>query len=180
MTRVATVLTTMLAAVAFGLAFDRVSAAGSPGAVYTASNSASGNMVIVFDRLANGALVPAFNVPTGGLGTGSGLGNQGGLTLSRNERWLLVVNAGSDTVSVFEVRQNGLALRDVEPSGGAQPISVAEHHGLVYVLNAGGDNISGFTLGTDGTLSPLIGSARPLSAHIQESTRTPAGPVKST
>lgn len=134
-----------------------------PGAVYTMSNAPAGNAIIIFDRLHDGRLVAAGEVPTGGAGTGGGLGNQGGLTLTRNERWLLAVNAGSDTVSVLEVRKRGLRLRDVEPSGGSQPVSVTEHRGLVYVLNAGSDRISGFVLGPHGRLRPLPGSTRSLS-----------------
>jgi 6-phosphogluconolactonase (cycloisomerase 2 family) len=52
---------------------------------------------------------------------------------------------------------------EVQPSGGLRPISVTEHRGLVYVLNAGSDSITGFTLGRNGRLRPLDGSERPLS-----------------
>jgi 6-phosphogluconolactonase (cycloisomerase 2 family) len=117
----------------------------------------------MFERLPDGRLVAAGQVPTGGTGTGGGLGNQGGLTLTRSERWLLAVNAGSDSVSVFEVRHRGLRLRDVEPSGGTQPVSVTEHRGLVYVLNAASDSISGFVLDRHGRLQPLADSTRSLS-----------------
>jgi 6-phosphogluconolactonase len=134
-----------------------------PGAVYTMSNAANGNSILMFNRLPDGRLVAAGHLPTGGAGTGGGLGNQGGLTLTRNERWLLAVNAGSDTVSVLEVRHRGLRLRDVEPSGGSQPVSVTEHRGLVYVLNAGSDSITGFVLGRHGRLHALAGSTRSLS-----------------
>ena len=133
------------------------------GAVYTASNAASGNAVLIFDQLHDGRLVPAGRVSTGGNGTGAGLGNQGGVTLSRNERWLLVVNAGSHSLSVLAVQRRGLRLVDVEPTGGLQPISVTEHRGLVYVVHAGSDNVTGFRLGHDGRLRPIDGSARPLS-----------------
>ncbi len=133
------------------------------GAVYTASNAAAGNAVLIFDQLHDGRLVPAGRVSTGGNGTGAGLGNQGGVTLSRNERWLLVVNAGSHSVSVLAVQRRGLRLVDVEPTGGLQPISVTEHRGIVYVVHAGSDNVTGFRLGHDGRLRPIDGSARPLS-----------------
>jgi 6-phosphogluconolactonase len=131
------------------------------GAVYTMSNAAEGNAVLVFDRSFDGRLRPSGSVPTGGLGTGSGLGNQGGLVLSRNERWLLAVNAGSDDVSVFRVGHHGLRLTDRAESGG-RPISVTIHRDLVYVLNAGSDNITGFTLTRHGELEPLANSTRPL------------------
>ena len=64
--------------------------------------------------------------------------------LTGNERWLLAVNAGSNSISVLEVRPRGLRLAEVQPSGGIRPVSVTEHRGVVYVLNAGSDSISGF------------------------------------
>jgi 6-phosphogluconolactonase (cycloisomerase 2 family) len=78
------------------------------------------------------------------------------------------VNAGSNELSVFSVRNNSLVLTDVVPSGGSQPISVTVAHNLIYVLNAGGavgaaDNISGFYLTERGQLHALPGSTQPLS-----------------
>ncbi|HXV64686.1 MAG TPA: beta-propeller fold lactonase family protein [Vicinamibacteria bacterium] len=133
------------------------------GAVYTATNAPSGNEILIFDRLADGRLVPAGASGTGGLGTGTGLGNQGGLILTGDEKWLLAVNAGSDEISVFRVRRRGIQLVDVEPSNGSMPISLTEDDGLVYVLNAGSDSITGFWLERDGNLSPISGSTRLLS-----------------
>ena len=139
-------------------------ARGGRASVYLMSNQTAGNEVLVFDRAADGSLSPAGAVATGGSGTCAGLGNQGAVTLTDDGRWLLVVNAGSDDVSVFAVRSGGLALTDRVPSGGVQPISVTVHGDLVYVLNAGGDGgIAGFTLGNDGSLTSLAGSIRPLS-----------------
>ena len=134
-----------------------------PGTVYTASNSPAGNAILLFDRLADGRLVPAGTVATGGIGTGTGLGTQGGLMLTRDERWLLAVNAGSNSLSVFEVRKRGLRLADVVPTGGSRPISVTEHRGVVYVVHATSDDIAGFTLGRNGHLQPLVGSVQGLS-----------------
>jgi hypothetical protein len=82
-------------------------AVGTPalGAVYTASNDAAANSILVFDRLADGRLVPGNSADTGGRGSGSGLGNQGGVRLTPDERWLLAVNAGSE-VSVLGVGES--------------------------------------------------------------------------
>jgi 6-phosphogluconolactonase len=138
--------------------------AGAGGAVYTSSNSPAGNVVIAYNRAEDGTLSMLGTFPTGGTGTGGGLGNQGAVTLSANGQWLLVVNAGSDNVSVFRVRGSGLERTDVEGSGGDMPISVTISGNLVYVLNEGGmGNISGFRLGRGGDLVPLAGSSRPLS-----------------
>ncbi len=134
------------------------------GAVYTMSNATAGNAVLVFRRAVDGSLTPATTVPTGGLGVGRGLGNQNAVLLSDDRRWLFVVNAGSNDVSVFAVRRGGLTLVDRVASGGTQPVSVSFDHGLLYVLNAGGTgNISGFTLARNGKLTPLADSTRPLS-----------------
>lgn len=136
----------------------------SPGAVYVTTNSPAGNAVLAFDRSADGTLSPAGSFPTGGTGTGAGLGSQGALVLSDDGQWLLAVNAGSDQLSVFRVRPDGLELTDTEASGGDMPISVTVRGRLVYVLNAGGaGNVSGLTLSPHGELSPLPGSTRPLS-----------------
>ena len=131
--------------------------------VYTMSNASSGNRILAFHRAPNGTLTAAGSFATGGLGTGGGLGNQGGLTLSGNDRWLLAVNAGSNDLSLFATDDDGLRLVDKAPSGGTQPVSVTIHRDLVYVLNAGSDNVSGFRLRPHGKLTPLVGSTRPLS-----------------
>ena len=55
------------------------------------------------------------------------------------------MNAGSDTISVFAVRGDRLALREVLRPGGAFPVSVAVHGNLVYVLNAlNGGSVQGY------------------------------------
>jgi len=140
----------------------------SIGAVYTMSNAAEGNSVLVFERDAVGKLAPAGEFGTGGLGTGSGLGNQGGLIIDPANRWLFVVNAGSDDVSVLAIEEDGLMPVDRKPSGGARPVSLSYSHNLLYVLNAGGaagtaDSISGFSVGADGMLTPIPGSLQALS-----------------
>ncbi len=133
------------------------------GAVYTESNAADGNAVLMFDRAIDGRLRAAGSISTGGIGTGAGLGSAGAIALSENERWLLAVNAGSDDVSLFAVLPRGLRLVDRVNAGGTEPISVAIHGRLVYVLDAGSGNIAGFTLSRHGQLEPLAGSIRPLS-----------------
>jgi 6-phosphogluconolactonase (cycloisomerase 2 family) len=137
-------------------------ARGGHALVYTLTNAANGNEVVVFARERDGSLAE-HHFQSGGLGTGSGLGSQGAVTLSANGRWLLAVNAGSDDVSLFRVHGSRLILTSTVPSGGDMPISITVAHGLVYVLNAGGaGNISGFRI-EHGTLQPLEQSTRPLS-----------------
>jgi len=136
----------------------------SPGALYTLTNAASGNEVLVFSRSASGSLAFQGAYATGGLGSSAGLGSQSAVLLTKNNQWLYAVNAGSDQISVFAVNPSGLALVDVVDSGGVRPISLTIYKDWLYVLNAGDSgNISGFSIGQDGSLSPLAGSTQPVS-----------------
>ncbi|MEO8593698.1 MAG: beta-propeller fold lactonase family protein [Candidatus Solibacter sp.] len=129
------------------------------------TNAVAGNGVVVFDRMRDGSLKAGPTISTGGLGTGAGLGSQGAIALSDSHRWLLVANAGSNDVTVFNVDDDRLTKTGKFPSGGATPISITVHGRLVYVLNAGSpNNISGFFLGFQGTLTPISNSTRALSA----------------
>ena len=133
-------------------------------AVYVQTNDATGNEVIAFSRAEDGALAPLGRYPTAGRGTGSPhLASAGSIVLSDDGRWLLVVNAGSDELSLFTVQPDGLRLADRAGSGGNKPTSVAVSGTLVYVLNNGTPSISGFHL-ADGKLTALPDSTRPLSS----------------
>jgi 6-phosphogluconolactonase len=133
-------------------------------AVYVQTNDAADNEVIVFSRAEDGAVAPLERYSTGGRGTGlPHLASAGSVVLSDDGQWLLVVNAGSDELSLFAVQPDGLRLTDRVGSGGSRPTSVAVSDALIYVLNNGTPNISGFNL-TDGRLTALADSTRPLSS----------------
>jgi 6-phosphogluconolactonase len=145
----------------------------SSGAVYAASNSSSGNEVLAYKRAPNGTLQFIKAFATGGTGNDAALGNQGGVVLSQDGQWLLVVNPGSNDLSAFRVKPNGgLALTDTETSNGLLPISVTISGNFVYVVNFGdsaGDtgNIAGFTIDSNsGDLTPILGSIRSLSGMM--------------
>lgn len=145
----------------FGTAFASNEA---PGAVYVQTNQSAGNAIAIFNRATDGSLTLSTMVPTGGLGTGAGLGSEGSVVLSNDGRWLFATNAGSNEISSFRVDANGIAVADKVASGGTLPISLAIYKNLLYVLNAGGSgNITGFTVDPFGKLTPLAGSTRPLS-----------------
>lgn len=112
-------------------------------AVFVMTNSAERNVVIAFTRTAEGSLQESGRFGTGGRGSGGNtdpLGSQGSLTLSQDRPLLFAVNAGSGEVSVFRVLGATLALVDRGSSGGSEPNAVAQHGGLVYVLNASGSS----------------------------------------
>ena len=137
----------------------------TPGSVYTLSNGVSSNAVLAFARHDDGSLTPAGTFPTGGTGTGSGLGSQGAIVLNASGTLLFAVNAGSNQISTFQVTGHGLDRSATVSSGGTRPISVTVERDLLYVLNAGGTgNITGFRVHRDGGLTPIPGSTRPLSS----------------
>jgi 6-phosphogluconolactonase len=138
--------------------------ANKPAAVYVQTNDAAGNDVLAFERGADGGLAPFGRVATGGRGTGKPhLPSQSSIVIGGDGRWLLVVNAGSDELSLFEIEDVGLRLADRVASGGSTPTSVAVSRDLVYVLNNRTPNVVGFRI-DGGRLVELEGSARPLSA----------------
>jgi DNA-binding beta-propeller fold protein YncE len=154
---------------------------GSDHAVFVQTDNVGGNDVVVYDRGDNGTLTAAGAYGTGGLGgalNGSvvdHLASQGSLVYDRG--LLLAVNPGSDSVSVFAVQGDRLALRQVVSSGGVFPVSVAIHDDLVYVLNArDGGSVSGYRV-AGGKIHPIEGSERSLGLDIptdaSEFTHTP-------
>ena len=138
---------------------------GHDGNVYTLSNLAGGNSVVAYTRESDGSLSPLGTYPTGGLGTGGGLGSQGAIVLSDDGRLLVAVDAGSDEITSFRVGRDGaLTWTDRVWSGGDRPISVTVHDGLAYAVNSGGaGNIAGFTIDRKGDLEAIAGSSRLLS-----------------
>jgi 6-phosphogluconolactonase len=139
-------------------------ASDGSGSLYTQTNDPAGNTVQRFDRAPDGALAPAGTFATGGVGLAGLGGRQGAVELSDDGRHLYAVNAGSNSVSVFRVGNSRTELVDVEPSRGIAPVSIAEHHGRVYVLNSGGTpSVAAFTRSFDGSLEPIAAGTRELA-----------------
>jgi 6-phosphogluconolactonase (cycloisomerase 2 family) len=151
-------------------------------AVFVQTNAPSGNQVVAYDQNGDGTLTFARTYSTGGNGGALNgavvdrLASQGSLTFDAQHSLLYAVNAGSNTVSVFNVDGDQLALREIVPSGGEFPVSVAVRGDLVYVLNArAGGSVSGFHV-RSGLLQPIPHSTRPLGldpAATPEFTSTP-------
>jgi 6-phosphogluconolactonase len=134
------------------------------GHVYVNDNTATTNTIAGFARHADGSLtaLPGSPYATGGAGNGAATGSAGALQETADGRYLLAVDAGSNQVSVLRVQRDG-SLEPV-PGGttsadGVEPVSIAVHHHLVYVANAGtgGSNYTGFVL-WHGHLFPIPGS----------------------
>jgi 6-phosphogluconolactonase len=131
--------------------------------VFIQTNESDANRVFAFERDADGRLSDPIVVATGGRGDGvAHLTSQGSVVLTADGQRLLVANAGSDEISVLSVAADPEVVA-VVASGGAAPKSIAEHDGLVYVLNTQGASLVGFRLSADG-LTEIPGSRRALAA----------------
>ena len=131
--------------VGIGAASPIVSAAeanNKAGAVFVMTNDTVKNEVLAYQRLFDGRLTLKERFITGGRGSGGTtdpLQSQGSLTLSQDHNLLFAINSGSGTISSFHLLGELPVLVDQEPTGGSEPVAVAEHNGTVYVLNAGGN-----------------------------------------
>jgi 6-phosphogluconolactonase len=131
--------------------------------IYVQTNESDRNRVIAFRRAADGSLEGMESHETGGAGDGvPHLTSQGSVVLAGDR--LLVTNAGSGDISVFDVGSDELRLVETVPSGGEAPKSVAERDGLVYVLNTAPPALGAFRL-SGGGLEPLPQAGRELDAN---------------
>jgi 6-phosphogluconolactonase (cycloisomerase 2 family) len=143
--------------------------AGGGHAVFVQTDNTAGNRVVAYRRAADGTLSPAGSYATGGRGgilDGSVVdhtASQGSLGYDPRHGLIYAVNAGSNTISVFAVHGDRLALRQVLSSGGTFPVSVTVHGDAVYVLNAlNGGSVQGYRVLGSAALVPLPGSHRAL------------------
>jgi 6-phosphogluconolactonase (cycloisomerase 2 family) len=143
-------------------------AAGARRVVFAQTDNLAGNAIVAYHRRPDGTLWQAGQYATHGKGgqlTGSvvdHLASQGSLVYDGKASLLLAVNAGSNTVSVFAVHGDKLALRQVIGSGGQFPVSVTVHRDVAYVVNAeNGGALQGYWV-LGGRLVKIPGSHRAL------------------
>ncbi len=139
------------------------------GYLYTESNDAGLNSIIMYTMGDDGSLTLQSTTNSGGAGAGIGLGSQGALELDANNEFLFAVNAGSNSISSFNVGADGsLMLVSTVSSGGEMPVSLTCWGDYLYVVNFGSSNINGYMIGADGSLSVIPGTNKPLSAENAE------------
>jgi len=157
------------------------------------------NQVVAYARGDDGSLEQLGVYDTGGIGENiraSGanpLASQDPLIVSKDQRFVFAVNAGSESISSFVINDDFSltpASLDVSTSGssGAQnPVSLTIFENILYVANTGNyvdedgveldtlpedrnrvnSSIIGFTIGDDGTLTELAGSEIPgIAANV--------------
>ncbi|KAJ7103801.1 hypothetical protein C8R44DRAFT_887318 [Mycena epipterygia] len=160
--------------------------AGGPGGIYWMSNEPNGNFLFTANLDADGKMLFGDAVYAGGRGAHmgpdtskpNGLASQGSVKVVADK--VVVVNAGSDTASVFQIDfQNPAFVRMIgQPvsSEGNFPVSatINTNNGNVCVLNAGQNNgVSCYTVDLRKGLVPIPNSVRSLN---QKLTTPPANP----
>jgi 6-phosphogluconolactonase (cycloisomerase 2 family) len=155
---------------------------GASGAVFALSDNTAGNAVAAYHRGQDGVLTAAGSYATGGRGgvlPGSVVdhtASQGALAYDEAHGLLIAVNPGSDSISVFRVHGDRLALSQVLWSGGDFPVSVTVHGDHAYVLNAlGGGSLNGYRI-DGGHLAPISGSYRALKLGTTATSQFTATP----
>jgi uncharacterized protein (TIGR03000 family) len=140
------------------------------GRVYTLDNDPRENRLIVLEQQADGSLSPAPGSPylTGGKGLAGGdIDEQGAVRL--HGQFVLAVNPGSNSVSVFKKQGDGRLMMvpgSPFPSMGDNPLSLTVHGNLVYVANQAAPfsnptaepNLAGFRMDENGKLDPIPGA----------------------
>ncbi|MCA9582093.1 MAG: beta-propeller fold lactonase family protein, partial [Myxococcales bacterium] len=127
---------------------------------------------LFYKRGADGQLESQGMFPTGGLGTGEGIGSQSSLAMSDDGKYLYVVNPGSDNISSFEVFDDHLSLVTIVPSGGKRPVSLTLRGTRLYVVNADDSTVNGFAV-EEGWLIKIAGASQTLST-----TESATGPAQ--
>src|SRR6266576_988207 len=159
--------------VLFGFALLAASVHAQSTFVYT-NNHAVPNTATAFSVGPGGTLtiVPGSPFMTGGDGSGIyRASNTAAATMTMRKRFLYVANTGSDNVSGFSINTTTGALTPVPGSpfatGGLGSffgisLAVTPNGKFVYAGNAASGDISAFSVGSNGALTPIAGS--PFSA----------------
>jgi 6-phosphogluconolactonase (cycloisomerase 2 family) len=164
------------------------------GAVYAGTDNGQKNGLVAYGRKADGTLAYIGEYLSGGAGARLNTGGpidpliSAHSVLNVDNRFVLQVNAGSNTVSSFRVNKDfSLTLVSVVPSGGFGPDTIVERDGVVYVANVDSDgaytgpadqvgDIDAFELNHEtGHLQEIPGSKRQLVGRPSDLAVAPTG-----
>jgi hypothetical protein len=141
---------------------------GISDAVFVSTNDQTGNQILAYSRSSTGTLEFMHAYNTGGRGGALGgavvdqLASQDSLVYDSAHHLLLVVNAGSNSITAFSVSGDRLSRPQLLSSRGGFPVSIAAYKNLVYVLDAGASGrVVGYSV-SGGTLTEMPGSGRSL------------------
>ena len=153
-----TVLTALLALSLSALpGHGGASADEGAGAIFALTNATTGNAVVAYHRAADGSLEPAGTYPTGGLGTGAGLGSQNAVIVTQvafsyDGDTVIVAERATNMISTFAVEDDQLDGPFFTPSAGPTPFGLAVgQRNTVLVSEAGaGGGASTYRVTGDG------------------------------
>ena len=125
--------------------------------LYVLTNNVDSNAVLTYSRNSkDGSLAYLSKALTDGKGTGLPLMSQGPISISNDKKWILAVNAQSNTISALKIIDGGLERTSTISSNGGKPISITCFNNLVYVLNDNDNGkIAGYNLSNAGILTPI-------------------------
>ena len=142
--------------------------------IQTNNSNKGQNGILAYQVYANGhaALLPGSPFITGGTGiptspNAGSFSSDHEVRISNDKRFLLTVNSGDNTISVFTIKSDGsLSLAPGSPfsSNGETPVSIDQWQQYIIVLNKSNHpgipsssppNYSVFTLESNGTLTPV-------------------------
>lgn len=142
--------------------------------IQTNNSNKGRNGILAYQVYANGyaELLPGSPFYTGGTGiptspNAGSFNSDHEVRLSNDKRFLITVNAGDNTISVFNIRSDGsLSLAPGSPvsSNGETPVSIDQWQQYIIVLNKSNHpvvpsstppNYSVFTLESNGRLTPV-------------------------
>ena len=162
-------------------------------AVYAGTNNTQENGLVAYGRKSDGTLAFIGAYLSGGAGRRLNTGAVDPLisahsVLNVDNRFVLQVNAGSNTVSSFRINKDfSLTRISVVPSDGFAPDTIVESDGVVYVANVDNDgvftgspdqigNLVAFTLDSaTGTLLEIPNSKRQLLGRPSDVAVSPSG-----
>jgi 6-phosphogluconolactonase (cycloisomerase 2 family) len=164
------------------------------GAVYVGTNDSQKNGLVAYGRKSDGTLTYIGEYLSGG--TGARLNTGGPVdplisahsVLNVDNRYVLQVNPGSNSVSSFRVNKDlSLSLVNVVPSDGFGPDTITERDGVIYVANVDADGVYtgpqdqvgdlvAFTLNSEtGRLTEILNSKRQLVGRPSDVAVSPNG-----
>lgn len=152
------------------------------GAVYQINNDPNDNEVLVYRILSDGTLNYVTAVSTSGQGSritepDPFFGQSSVVVYGQS---LFVVNAGSNTVSMFNISPQDptqITLQTTVDTNGDYPVSIAVNSQYVAVLNGGAESgFRVFSWDPNGTLNPLLDWDRSIPLDPPQST-PPVGPT---
>jgi 6-phosphogluconolactonase (cycloisomerase 2 family) len=155
--------------------------------LYSQTNTTA-NTVVHMRRASTGAITVANSTATGGAGSNGlnaagtavaadSLTSQYAVTLSSDNSTLFAANAGDGSISAFSIdaSSGNLTLLKKTATSGSFPNSLAYSHGYLYASFVNSNQVIGFQVNSDGSLTSVGAFALPASFKPTQVKASPNG-----